>query len=81
MSNQITIRRATAADDRAVLRLSALDDRRPARGQTLLAFVDDELAAARPFDGREPVADPFRRTSHLLEMLELQSRTERGVAA
>lgn len=81
MNDPITIRPATADDSAAVLRLSALDDRRPPKGQTMLAFVDGELLAARPVDGAEPVADPFRRTSHLIAMLELQSRADHGRAA
>jgi hypothetical protein len=80
MTQPITIRPATPADALDVRRLSALDDRRPPRGRTLLAFVDGELAAAKPLDGRDAVADPFRHTAHLLAMLELQTRLERDVA-
>jgi hypothetical protein len=81
MYQEITIRHATHEDMRAVLQLAALDDRPAPRGDALLAFVDGELAAARPLDGRTPVADPFRHTAHLLDLLELQSRTELGRAA
>jgi hypothetical protein len=72
--HEITIRAATVGDMPAVLRLAALDDRPAPRGDALLAFVDGELAAARPLDGRHPVADPFRHTAHLLDLLEVQSR-------
>lgn len=77
MEHEITIRAATVNDTLAVLQLAALDDRPPPRGDALLAFVDGELAAARPLDGRAAVADPFRRTAHLLAMLEAHSRSER----
>lgn len=81
MSQPITIRRATPDDADAVRRLAHLDDRRPPRGRTLLAFVGGELAAARPVVGdREAVADPFRRTAHLLAMLEAHSRADRDAA-
>ena len=76
MYQEITIRHATHDDSRAVLRLAALDDRPAPRGDALLAFVDGELVAARPLDGRSPVADPFRHTAHLLDLLEVQSRSE-----
>ena len=72
-AQMIIIRRATVRDAPAVRRLAALDDRAQPRGETMLAFVDGELAAARALDGRRAVADPFRRTSHLLTMLETQS--------
>jgi hypothetical protein len=72
--HEITIRPATTDDTAAVLQLAALDDRPAPRGDALLAFVDGELAAARPLDGRVPVADPFRHTAHLLALLEVQSR-------
>jgi hypothetical protein len=78
--HQITIRRATSEDDRAVLRLALLDDRPAPRGAALLAFVDGELAAARSLNGRGAVADPFRRTAALLDMLEIQTRSERAAA-
>jgi hypothetical protein len=74
LQHEITIRPATTDDAAAVLRLAALDDRPAPRGDALLAFVDGELAAARPLDGRRPVADPFRHTAHLLDLLEVQSR-------
>jgi hypothetical protein len=73
--HEITIRPATTDDTAALLQLAALDDRPAPRGDALLAFVDGELAAARPLDGRRgPVADPFRHTAHLLDLLEIQSR-------
>jgi hypothetical protein len=76
MQQEILIRHATRDDSRAVFRLALLDDRPAPRGDALLAFVDGELAAARPLDGRAPVADPFRHTAHLLDLLEVHSRTE-----
>ena len=79
MLDSITIRHSRPEDDRAVFRLAALDDRRAPAGDTLLAFVDGRLAAARSLAPKaEPVADPFRRTRHLLAMLDLRASQERA---
>ncbi len=79
MAQAITIRHSTREDRRAVLRLAELDERRIPEGDALLAFVDGELAAARTPRGTA-VADPFRRTKGLLEMLELRAEHERKAA-
>lgn len=71
MTESITIREATGADRPAVERLAALDEAPTPRGDTLLAFVDGQLAAARPLGGGEAVADPFRRTTALVELLDV----------
>lgn len=73
MHNEITIRQATDSDSTAVRHLAALDSADTPRGDALLAFVDGELVAARSAEGMA-VADPFRRTRHVLELLDLQSR-------
>jgi hypothetical protein len=75
MAPEITIRHRTYEDGPAVLRLAQLDDRPAPQGDALLAFVDGELAAARPAEGGA-VADPFRRTKEILEMLDLRARQE-----
>ena len=75
MAQAITIRHSTYEDGPAVLRLAQLDDRPVPQGDALLAFVDGELAAARAVHGRS-VADPFRRTKELLEMLDLRAKQE-----
>ena len=78
MRDEITIRESNDADAGALLRLAALDDRPALRGPAMLAFVGGELAAARTLEGGTAVADPFRRTAHLLDMLALQSETLRA---
>jgi len=73
----ITIRHKTQEDEFAVLRLAQLDDRPVPQGDLLLAFVDGELAAARPIEMKSAaVADPFRRTKEILEMLDLRAKQE-----
>lgn len=75
MEQAITIRHSTHEDGPAVLQLAQLDDRPVPEGDALLAFVDGELAAARALHGKA-IADPFRRTKELLEMLDLRAKQE-----
>jgi hypothetical protein len=56
-----------------VLRLSELDGRRVPFGQMLVAEVGGDLLAARSLTTGESIADPFRPTAHLVELLELRS--------
>ena len=80
MAQAITIRHSTYEDGPAVLRLAQLDDRPVPEGDKLLAFVNGELAAARPLAKGTAVADPFRRTKEILEMLDLRAKQERKAA-
>jgi hypothetical protein len=76
MSEPITVIHSTEAHVVSVLRLAALDDRRPPHGPARLAYVGGELrAAVGLLDGR-PVADPFHHTAELVEMLRLTAREE-----
>jgi hypothetical protein len=78
MHSEITIRHATDNDVTAVRHLAALDESDAPQGDALLAFVDGELVAARAVEDSVVVADPFRRTRHVLELLDLQRRQERA---
>jgi hypothetical protein len=69
MNNPITIRRSTTGDAAAVARIAALDSGRAPEGDSMLAFVGGELRAVLPLDGGRPLADPFHRTSELVELL------------
>jgi hypothetical protein len=79
----ITIRHSTHADQSAILRLAALDDRVAPHGEALLAYVDGELRAALPLDGGQLVSDPFHLTQEIVDLLlfraeqELDGRSER----
>ena len=70
-SDEITIRLSSPEDCAAIRRLAELDDRRPPSGQVILAIVSGELRAALPVGGGDPIADPFRSTSGLLELLRV----------
>jgi hypothetical protein len=69
----LTIRRATAADEFAVRRLSALDSAFPPTGDVLLAEMGGELWAALSIDSGHAVADPFRRSGDLVELLRFRA--------
>jgi hypothetical protein len=72
----ITIRPATAEDQRALARLAALDERPLPSGEVLLAFVDGELRAAFGAPSGLAVADPFEPTADVVELLRLRSEQE-----
>lgn len=83
LQDAITIRRSTEDDGRAVHRLAQLDGREAPAGDSLLAYVDGELRAAMPLEGRKAraLADPFYLTGDVIELLRLRARQERKVAA
>ena len=75
MTESITIRRSTAADQSAILRLAALDDRPAPKGQSALAFVCGELRVARSLERDHTVADPFHRTDDVVSLVEQWAAT------
>jgi hypothetical protein len=70
---EVTVRFARPADTDALLRLAERDGRRMPSSPALVAEVGGELLAARSLDGAKAIADPFRPTAHLVELLELRS--------
>ena len=81
----LTIRRAAARDGSAVARLAALDGSSPPTGALLLAEMGDELWAAVEIGSGAAVADPFRPSGELVELLRFRAasiggspRAERG---
>ncbi|MGH2982114.1 MAG: hypothetical protein ACRDKV_08745 [Solirubrobacterales bacterium] len=70
----ISIRTARAGDQATITRLSELDGHRRLQSSPLLvAELDGEVLAALPLDGGNAIADPFRPTADLVEMLELRA--------
>ena len=65
----LTIRFATDEDERAVVRLAALDSARVPCGLLVLAELHGELLAALSLTDGGAIADPFRRTAHLVAAL------------
>ncbi|MBA3861396.1 MAG: hypothetical protein H0X56_05430 [Solirubrobacterales bacterium] len=69
----VTVRLAEAADRAALERLAGRDNNPVPTGEVLLAAVDGEVRAALSLDGATVVADPFRPTAELVELLRLRS--------
>ena len=67
------IRRAGDHDSRAIERLAALDSSRAPRGSVLLAEVDGEPWAALGLDDGHAVADPFRRSAGVVDLLRARA--------
>jgi hypothetical protein len=76
----ITIRVAATADEAAVRRLAVLDSAFPPTGEVLLAEAGGELWAAVSVGTGHAVADPFRPSADLVELLRLRAARLRGKA-
>jgi hypothetical protein len=74
----LTIRRATAADAFAVRRLAAIDSAAPPTGDVLLAEMGNELWAAVAVESGAAIADPFRPSADLVELLRFRAERMRG---
>jgi hypothetical protein len=73
-ASHISIRLATAADDSTLIQLAALDSAPAPRGQVLVADLDGEIIAAHSIAPSRSIADPFRPTADISELLELRAR-------
>jgi hypothetical protein len=69
----LTIRHANVADASDLARLAAVDSAAPLTGEALVAFVDGEPWAAVELDTGAVVADPFRPSGELVELLRLRA--------
>jgi hypothetical protein len=74
MTTALTIRRADLADLAALDRLAALDSAPAPSGDTLVAEVAGELWAALEVHSGRAIADPFRPSGELVELLRLHAR-------
>jgi hypothetical protein len=70
----ISIRLATEADNTTLIQLAALDSAAAPNGSVLVADVGGEIVAARSLARERSIADPFRRTAAIRELLELRAR-------
>jgi len=71
---RLALRRSTAQDDGALVRLAQLDTAPRPTGSMLVAELDDEIVAAVPLDGGRAIANPFRPTAELVELLRVRTR-------
>jgi hypothetical protein len=69
----IQIRVAGRDDDDALLRLAALDSAPAPHGEVLVAVIDGEVLAALALDSGRAIADPFRHTADLVELLHTRA--------
>ena len=70
----IQIRVARPDDEATLLRLAALDSAAAVRGEVLVASVDGEILAAHALDSGRTIADPFRPTADLVELLRTRAQ-------
>ena len=73
-ASHINIRLANEADNARLVRLAALDSAPVPAGPVLVADLDGEIVAAKAIAGTRSIADPFRPTADISELLELRSR-------
>ena len=71
--SDITIRTSRSADAPELERLAALDSQHLPTGELLVAEVGDEIVAAYAPETSRAIADPFRRTADLIDMLRLRA--------
>ena len=71
---RIAIRPATEADNSTLLRLAALDSAPVPRAPVLVADLGGEIVAAHSLARARSIADPFRPTADVRELLELRAR-------
>jgi hypothetical protein len=69
----VTVRLARGQDQAAVRRLAQRDGRPAPPAPVLVAEAEGKLLAARSLSDGRAVADPFRHTAHLSELLALRS--------
>jgi hypothetical protein len=74
----ILIRPATSADARAIERLAQLDSSPVPTGELLVAEVGGELRAALRVDGHAVIADPFRPTAGIVDLLAARAEHLQG---
>jgi hypothetical protein len=74
MSGPMTIRYASDGDARDLARLAALDSAKVPAGALLVADVEGELWAAVAIGRGAAIADPFRPSGPVVELLRARAR-------
>ena len=68
----VVIRAARGSDGESLRRLAALDSARVPTGDLLVAEAEGVVVAAHSSTTGATIADPFRRTADVVELLELR---------
>ncbi len=74
----VVIRAARGSDGPALRRLAALDSADLPAGDLLIAEADAELVAAMSLETGAKVADPFRRTAEVVDLLAFRAKRLRA---
>ena len=74
----VVIRAARGSDGPALRRLAELDSSPLPGGDLLIAESGDEVVAALSLDTGAGVADPFRRTADVVDLLAYRARRLRA---
>ena len=77
----LVIRVATPFDDVELRRLAALDSARPLSGPVLVAQSDGRIDAALSLEDGRAIADPFRPTAGLVDVLRARAARLHGERA
>jgi hypothetical protein len=78
-ANAYVIRQATSDDAHALERLAALDGQKPLSGTALIGEMDGSPAAAISLTDGRVIADPFKKTTHLVPLLMMRRRALQAV--
>jgi hypothetical protein len=68
----VVIRAARGSDGDSLRRLAALDSARVPAGDVLVAEAEGAVVAAHSPTSGATIADPFRRTAEVVQLLELR---------
>jgi hypothetical protein len=74
----VVIRAARGSDGPALRRLAALDSAELPAGELLIAEADDQVVAALSLETGDKVADPFRRTAEVVDLLAFRAKRLRA---
>ena len=80
-ANTYKLRLATEDDADALRRLAELDSRAPLAGRVLIGELAGSPAAALSLDDDRVIADPFRRTDHLVACMRIRAGAIRAYEA
>jgi hypothetical protein len=72
LPTSVVIRPARGSDGAVLRRLAELDSARVPTGEVLIAETDGAVVAAHAPATGATIADPFRRTADVVELLEMR---------
>jgi hypothetical protein len=70
---EVRLRLATSDDAGRLRTLAQLDSAQVPSGPVLIAEIDGRLLAALPLEGGAPIADPFRRSAGVVQLLRMRA--------